>query len=117
VQEKEEPVDLRENDACINSGVCVPVGRKINLKTNFSFRTRGSSEIDLPSSVTSVGDLLRYIGGQVDFVFVDAHREELRPDVEVLINGKDLSFYPDGLKTPLREEDLVDIALMTLGGG
>jgi hypothetical protein len=93
------------------------VARKINLKTNFSFRTDGSGEMDLPSSVTSIGDLLAHIGREVDFAFVDAHRERLRPDVEVLINGKDLSFYPDGLKTPLRDKDLIDIALMTLGGG
>jgi hypothetical protein len=73
--------------------------------------------MDLPSSVTSIGDLLAHIGSQVDFAFVDAYREKLRPDVEVLINGKDLSFYPEGLKTPLKDEDLIDIALMTLGGG
>jgi hypothetical protein len=93
------------------------VTRKISLKTNFSFRTGGSGEIDLPSSATSIGDLLAYIGSEVDFAFVDPHREKLRADVEVLINGKDLSFYPDGLKTPLRDEDLIDIAFMTLGGG
>jgi hypothetical protein len=98
-------------------GGYVSVARKINLKTNFSFRTSGSGEIDLPSSVKTVGDLLGHIGSEVDFAFVDAHHEKLRPDLEVLINGKDLSFYPDGLKTPLRDEDLIDIALMTLGGG
>jgi hypothetical protein len=90
---------------------------KINLKTNFSFRTGESADMELPPSVTRIGDLLGYIGARIDFTLVDAGHETLRPDVEVLINGKDVSFYPDGLQTALKEGDMVDVALMPLGGG
>ena len=73
--------------------------------------------MDLPPLVTTIGALLGYIGSQIDFTLVDADQEKLRPDVEVLINGKDVSFYPKGLKTSLGDGDLIDVALMPLGGG
>ena len=73
--------------------------------------------MELPLWVTDIGDLLEYISSRIEFKLVDADREKLRPDVEVLVNGRDISFYPKGLKTCLRNEDLIDVALMPLGGG
>jgi hypothetical protein len=93
------------------------MGKKVQLKTNFSLRSRGSGETELPPSVNTIAELLRDIGEEIGFAFIDAEGLTLRRDVEVLINGKDISFLPSGLKTILKEGDSVDIALMTLGGG
>jgi len=41
----------------------------------------------------------------------------LRPDIEVILNGKEIWFYPGGLKTRITEGDTVDIALVPLGVG
>ena len=90
---------------------------KVNLKTNFSFSTGKAGNMELPPLVATIGDLLGYIGTRIDFTLVDAGHETLRPDVEVLINCKDVSFYPDGLQTVLKDGDMVDVALMPLGGG
>ncbi len=71
----------------------------------------------MPESVTTMGDLLVYVGKKVGFVFVDVTGERVRKDVEVILNGKDIWFSPAGLKTALRDGDSVEIAQMTLGGG
>lgn len=93
------------------------MGRTIQLKTNFSLRSRSTGEMELPPSIDTVADLLRHIGKEIGFVFIDAQGMTLRRDVEVLINGKDIAFLPSGLKTTLKQGDSVDVALMTLGGG
>jgi hypothetical protein len=93
------------------------MGRKIQLKTNFSLRSRSTGEMELPPTVNTLEDLLRHLGEEIGFVFIDAEGLTLRKDVEVLINGKDLSFLPTGLKTILNQGDSVDVALMPLGGG
>jgi hypothetical protein len=93
------------------------MGKKILLKTNFSLPSRSSGEMELPPSLNTIAELLRHIGKEIGFVFIDAEGLTLRRDVEVLINGKDISFLPSGLKTILKEGDSLDVALMTLGGG
>lgn len=57
------------------------------------------------------------MGRRIDFVFVDKDGEMLRPDVEILLNGKEILFFPRGLKTRIEEGDSVDITLTPLGGG
>jgi molybdopterin converting factor small subunit len=91
--------------------------KKIQLKTNFSLQSRRSGAFELPPSVSTIAALLRHIGKEAGFVFIDAQGVTLRRDVEVLINGRDVSFLPSGLNTILSDGDSVDIALMTLGGG
>jgi hypothetical protein len=93
------------------------VVKKIQLKTNFSFSSRKSGDLELQPSVNTIAELLRNIEEEIGFVLIDAEGVELRRDVEVLINGKDISFLPSGLKTIMKEGDSIDIALMTLGGG
>lgn len=93
------------------------MGKKIQLKTNFALRSRRTGEMELPPSLNTISDLLRHLEKEVRFVFIDAEGLTLRKDVEVLVNGKDLSFLPSGLKTILNQGDSVDVALMTLGGG
>ena len=49
----------------------------------------------LPASVRSVSDLLRHLGEAIDFVFLDAVTGKLRPDIEVIVNGKEIWFYAE----------------------
>ncbi|RJR41302.1 MAG: hypothetical protein C4576_18040 [Desulfobacteraceae bacterium] len=90
---------------------------KIRLTTNFSFQTGGGGEYQVPGSVRTVADLLSDIGGQIDFVFMDGARKDLRKDIELNLNGKAIWFYPEGLRTELKEDDFIDITLTPLGGG
>jgi molybdopterin converting factor small subunit len=71
----------------------------------------------VPESVRTIGELLKHLGRRIDFGFVDKDGEKLRPDVEVLLNGKEIWFFPKGLKTSIEEGDSVDITLTPLGGG
>ena len=89
----------------------------ITLTTNFGFQGSKSTNFSLPSAVITIGDLLQFIGKEIGFTFVDAGVVNLRPDVEVIINGKDVLFFPMGLRTELKEGDEVDISMIPLGGG
>jgi len=71
----------------------------------------------LASSVQSVNDLLRYLGERIDFVFLDAASGRLRPDIEVIVNGKEIWFYPEGLQKPIHDGDSIEVTLIPLGGG
>ena len=71
----------------------------------------------LPSSVRSLEDLLRHLGEAIDFVFLDGATGKLRPDIEVIVNGKEIWFYPEGLKRLIRDGDSIEVTLIPLGGG
>ena len=90
---------------------------RIKLVTNFSFQGSKSGEMVLPENAATMEDLLGYIGEQIDFSFMAADGITLRRNLEVTINGKDLWFYPAGLKPPLKAGDAVDVSLTPLGGG
>ena len=71
----------------------------------------------LPSWVQSMNDLLRYLGEKIDFVFLDKATGKLRPDIEVILNGKEIWFYPEGLQTTIHNRDSIEVTLIPLGGG
>lgn len=71
----------------------------------------------LPSCVRNLEDLLRHVGQKIDFLFIDAQTGKLRPDIEVLVNGKEIWFYPEGLRKPVHDGDSIEITLIPLGGG
>ena len=87
------------------------------MKSNLSLHRAQGREMVLPSSVSSMEDLLRYLGEKIGFVFVDAAARKLRPDIDILVNGKEIGFYPEGLKRPIRDRDTIEITLIPLGGG
>jgi hypothetical protein len=89
----------------------------INLSTNFAFNVQGSGDFSLPSEVKTITDLLRHISKEIEFDLIDPDTGELDIDLEITINGKDLWFFPTGLKTPLNHGDSVLISLIPLGGG
>lgn len=89
----------------------------IHLNTNFDFSGTDSGKMTLPPYVNMIGDLLRHMGNEMDLSFMDADGKEIRRDIEVMINGKDIGFYSTGLKTELNDKDSVIINLVPLGGG
>lgn len=60
---------------------------------------------------------MEHIGKQIDFAFIDTNSGELKIELEILVNGKDVWFYPTGLNTPLKDGNLLEIYLIPLGGG
>ena len=93
------------------------MAKMIKLTTNFRCREEGLGDFQLPLFVHNISDLLRHIGQQVDFPFTSIDSINLRPDVEVIIIGKEIWFYPTGFNSPLGSVDLVEIYLVPLGGG
>jgi hypothetical protein len=71
----------------------------------------------LPPSVRSVGDLLRHLGEAIDFVFLEGDTGKLRPDIEVIVNGKEIGFYPEGFERQIHDGDSIEVTLIPLGGG
>jgi len=90
---------------------------KIQLTTNFSYPLPPSGEVALPATVNTVEELLRQIGQEIEFAFLDEGSSGLRRDIELLVNGKEIWFYPGGVKRRLEDGDLVEITLIPLGGG
>ena len=89
----------------------------IQLRTNFAFNVPASGNFSVPSEVKTILDLLRHISREIDFDLIDPESGELDIDLEITINGKDLWFFPTGLKTRLNDGDSVLISLIPLGGG
>jgi molybdopterin converting factor small subunit len=89
----------------------------IKLSTNFLRREAGFGDFHLTQEVHTIGDLLQYLGRECDFQLIDAPGEKVRPDMEVILNEKDIAFCSAGLKTPLEDGDRVDVFLTPLGGG
>ena len=89
----------------------------IRLRTNFAYRSLEGEEFTLPPSVSTVSDLLRHIGKEMKFVFLDALTGDLRPDIEIILNGKEIWFHPGGLQRSLNDGDILEITWIPLGGG
>lgn len=93
------------------------MGIGIKLQTCFALPDSGLEITDLPEEVEKVRDLLRYVGKQIGFEFIDASTGELEEDLEIIINNKEVWFYPTKLDTVLKDGDTVEIYLLPLGGG
>ena len=89
----------------------------ITMKSNLSLQRSREPQMVLPSSVRSMEDLLRHLGEAIDFVFLDAASGKLRPDIEVIVNGKEIWFYPEGLQILIHDRDSIEVTLIPLGGG
>jgi len=87
------------------------------MKSNVSLSRPEGAEMVLPCSVGNVEDLLRHVGEKIDFIFLDAQTGKLRPDIDIVVNGKEIWFYPEGLRKPVLQGDSIEITLLPLGGG
>ena len=89
----------------------------VTMKSNVSLNRAQGPDMVLPSSVKNMEDLLRHVGEKIDFLFIDAQTGILRPDIDILVNGKEIWFYPEGLRKPVHDGDSIEITLIPLGGG
>ena len=90
---------------------------RISLKTCFAVPESTSEGMPLPEGVETVGDLINYIGGQIEYSFMDPESGQLEEDLEIIVNKKEIWFYPAALDTPLQDGDMIEIYLLPLGGG
>ncbi len=93
------------------------MGIEIRLQTCFALQDPGSEMMTLPEGINTVGDLLRHMGGQTNFTFLDPETGEPEEALEIILNGKEIWFYPSALDTALKDGDKVEIYLLPLGGG
>ena len=93
------------------------MGTTITLKTCFALPGSGSGLIELPEGVETVRDLLGHMGSQTGFNFTDADTGKLEEAFEIIINTKEVWFYPSALGTKLQDGDTVEIYPIPLGGG
>lgn len=73
----------------------------------------------LPDGVLTVMDLIAHMGRQMKLNFIDpdSGRLELEQDLEIILNGKEIWFYPGALNTPMKDGDKVEIYMLSMGGG
>ena len=89
------------------------MGTKIKIQSCFAL----PEAMSLPDGLQTMTHLLRHIGGMIDINFINPESGDLEDDFEVIINGKEIWFYPEKLDTPLNEGDLVELYMVPLGGG
>jgi hypothetical protein len=93
------------------------MGKRIALHTSFALSGSGSDTTMLPDGVETVADLLGHMGDQIHFTFLDLETGSLEEDLEIILNEKEIWFYPSALHTPLKDGDKVEVYLLPLGGG
>ena len=93
------------------------MGKKIVLHTSFALSGSGADTTLLPEGVETVSDLLGHMGKQINFTFLDLETGNLEEDLEIILNEKEIWFYPTALNTPLKDGDKVEVYLLPLGGG
>ncbi|WP_028321795.1 hypothetical protein [Desulfatiglans anilini] len=91
--------------------------KKIKLSTNFLRREAGFGDLEIADAADTVADLLHRVERETGFILIDAEGEKLRPDIELTLRGKDIAFYPKGLRSVIEDGDWLDICLTPLGGG
>jgi hypothetical protein len=89
----------------------------ITLITSFSFPGRRDTRFILPEGMKTIGDLLQYLGGELEYSLLKPGEDVIDDDLEVAINGKSLWAFAEGLQTPLSQGDTVEVYMLTLGGG
>lgn len=89
----------------------------VELKTCFATEGIQSGEMALPLGVKTVKDLLVFMGRDTAFGFFDEKTGLPHKDIEVLLNGKDIWFYPLGPATALGDGDVLEVYPLALGGG
>ena len=89
----------------------------IKLNTNFVARGQGLRDFELRPGLNTIADLLVHVGEEISFRFIDPNSRKLEKEMEIIINGKELWFYSDGIETPLKDGDTVEIYLIPMGGG
>jgi len=84
----------------------------------------GSEEIELPTGVSTVGELVqelsRRLGSDANRYIFESGTNQMHPTLVLLVNGHSVKML-QGLKTPLAERDTVTIdsvdIIETVGGG
>ena len=82
---------------------------KIKLTTNFSFQIQNSNALQRLTPGSTIKDLLACMDVNLTLIEND--------NIEILLNNKEIWFYPEGLKTRIKDGDSVDITFTPLGGG
>ena len=78
------------------------MGTKIKLQTCFALSGSDSEMMTLPEGVKTLSDLLKYMGREINFSFIHPESGQLEEDLEIIVNGKEIRFHPNGLDTVYR---------------
>lgn len=90
---------------------------QIHLKTTIVIPGLEADPTVLPEGIGTLQDLLIDIGKRIHFDFIKPASGDLKDNLEIILNGKEIWFYAAGLDTPLNNEDTVEIYMVPLGGG
>ena len=91
--------------------------KRIKLQTCFSLPGSDSDMMDLPNGVITIKDLLHHMEKALKFNLIDSNSGDLDKDIDIILNGKEVWFYPYKLNHPLCDGDTLEIYLLPLGGG
>ena len=74
-----------------------------------------SGMMTLADGIETIADLLIDLGKQIDFEFIDPASGDLVESIEIIVNEKEVWFYPSALKTSLKDGDVVELGVEGLG--
>ncbi len=89
---------------------------KVTLKSNFDL---GLAEMEFQGDSATLRNLLEELGRlHTDMEFIDPRSPtEVEEFFTVSINGKEYRFLPQRLEAPIRDGDVVEVAVVMFGGG
>ena len=88
----------------------------IQLKTSMLVPGLHNEELPLTDCIATMEALIREIGRRTQFDLIGGDGE-LIDFLDVRLNGRGISFYPDGLATVLKPGDSILVRLVPIGGG
>ena len=90
---------------------------KIKVKVFATLRDNvGWKEKEYNVEAKDINDFLKeVVGGKLYNIIMNKSKGELNPQYKILLNGRDIDFL-DGLKTKLKDQDLIAI-FPPVGGG
>ncbi len=90
---------------------------RIVVRSNFELPGVSQGPFEVQDG-TRLRALLESISRQARISLIDPSSKKVSMgDFGITVNGKAAQFLPQGLETPLREDDEVRIAIMPLAGG
>ena len=83
----------------------------VKIKTNFA------GEVVYEMASPTLKKILIELSDKVSFPICSLEDEKIQGDFKVYLNGNEYENLTNGINTPLKEEDKVEVAMVILAGG
>ena len=91
--------------------------KKIHINSNFMTGRNTLHFVYLEEGKDYLLECLKQVEKSENVVIVDQQKMDIYPDIEIAVNNIDYYFLPERLATVMKDEDVLSVSPLTLGGG